>query len=50
MTRAVDCRVTVLTVNECVPRRSRYQVPPMAPTGVVCIALRLRVDGVLTTQ
>jgi hypothetical protein len=44
--RAVICRVTVLTVNECVPPRSRY--PRMALTGVVCIAFRL--DDVLTTQ
>lgn len=45
----VICRVTVLTVNECVLRSSRY--PRIALTGVVtraCIGLRL--DDVLTGQ
>jgi hypothetical protein len=36
--RAVICRVTVLTVSECVPRRSRY--PRMALTGVVVTVYR----------
>lgn len=37
--RAVICRVTVLSVNECVPPRSRC--PGKALTGVKCTALRL---------
>lgn len=45
--RAVICRVTVLSVNEWVPPRSRF-LGIMTLTGVECTALRL--EDVLTMQ